>query len=1082
MGRVFVLLPVLLLSIVLPLEGRHYLVELRDNAPAESATTTTTGTGATANRHAARDRALRLRSSMRDKQERSRAALGLAPQRILARLDFLFNAFIVDLNDSEAAAFRSHPEIRDLHPLPENRSRFTLDRANTLLGVPEAWNLAPPGTSQGAGVKIGIIDSVYNTAHPAFQDPDLTVPPGFPKGNNDEDLAKTTNKVIVYRTYGQLTGAAENGPYHGTVVASAAAGSAIPTPIGTTLSGIAPKAWLGFYQLGDEIDLYVLRAFEDAVADGMDILNFSLGLYNLSRPENLKPFDLAADRAALLGTSIVWAAGNFGHERTTVTSHSNSESTLIVGGLPNVRTIGGLLKFDADGAIGTVFPFDDSILTPDGEPIAGEVHTLSEIDNSPQAACTPLPEGKSLQGWIVLVDQTVPCDGGGIRTANLAAAGAAAIIMYRKGEGLRMNPGPSGAEAPAVVISQAAVEAIEARRGASATLIISRTSEQPPLDDPNAPAPLSSRGPTLPDYKIRPDVLGIAQHVYTSFPEGEFEMVSGTSMAAPMVAGGLALLKAARPELTPPQLYSLITNTADPLPNNNHHVMEAGAGRMNAANAIRSTLTAFPRSLSLGIISGSTTTTTALRELALTNIGSTPETVQIRTTPLAEGKPVPQLSLASATIEPGATVRLNVRFAPAGPPPAGGEYEGFIHVTGTSTGVDLRIPYWFAVPTGVPSQIKVVIPPEFYAGGTYLFSPLLPEFRVLDTSGIPITTPLPQVTVVSGDATVLDVVPLAASFVPGAFNAQMRFGSKPGETIIRIRAGSLTKDVKLNVVTPVKARMEVDTYQFSFGEVLSGLSKDYEYRITNTGGEPLVITRIDIPDARFRLITPTLPLTIARGATQRLLYRFTPGNTALSTAADVTTTITFYSNDVNRPVVPMALSARIIPPAGPLTLAVDNDRLGIGIGYPGGADTAYFVNRLTPPKYPAVLQSIRIFFANRTDALRAGTPVTAIARPNPGGTQQLESFSFVQIPGTIAATGAYQTFTLSPSQQIRIDSGDFVVGFTVNNPPNTFPVELDRSTASQRRSYVSNSGQFSLVDIDAGIPGNFIIRAIVTFP
>lgn len=150
------------------------------------------------------------------------------------------------------------------------------------------------------------------------------------------------------------------------------------------------------------------------------------------------------------------------------------------------------------------------------------------------------------------------------------------------------------------------------------------------------------------------------------------------------------------------------------------------------------------------------------------------------------------------------------------------------------------------------------------------------------------------------------------------------------------------------------------------------------------------------------------------------------------------------------------------------------------IGYPCGADIAYFVNRLTQPKYPAVLLGVQICFGNRADGFKAGAPITAIARPNPGLDSSLEAFSFIQVAGMVGALGTFSTYTLT--QPLRIESGDSVVGFQANNPPSTYPADQDRTSASQKRSYVSNNGVFRIVDVDAGIPGNFLIRAVVTFP
>ena len=123
----------------------------------------------------------------------------------------------------------------------------------------------------------------------------MKYPIGFPKGG----LKWTTPKVIVARAYpGPGSGRAGRLPvdprasFHATHVAGIAAGDANTTapagrdhPLTTGLSGVAPHAWLGNYRvfnaptpIGNIANTpEIVKAFEDAVADGMDVINFSGG-------------------------------------------------------------------------------------------------------------------------------------------------------------------------------------------------------------------------------------------------------------------------------------------------------------------------------------------------------------------------------------------------------------------------------------------------------------------------------------------------------------------------------------------------------------------------------------------------------------------------------------------------------------------------------------------------------------------------------------------------------------------------------------------------------------------------------------
>jgi subtilisin family serine protease len=80
------------------------------------------------------------------------------------------------------------------------------------------------------------------------------------------------------------------------------------------------------------------------------------------------------------------------------------------------------------------------------------------------------------------------------------------------------------------------------------------------LDTTTTVANFSSRGPTL-DGRVEPDVLAPGVNINSAWPGGGFEMKSGTSMAAPHVAGVVALLLDAYP-VTPALVKEALTTTA----------------------------------------------------------------------------------------------------------------------------------------------------------------------------------------------------------------------------------------------------------------------------------------------------------------------------------------------------------------------------------------------------------------------------------------------------------------------------------------------------------------------------------------
>ena len=117
-------------------------------------------------------------------------------------------------------------------------------------------------------------------------------------------------------------------------------------------------------------------------------------------------------------------------------------------------------------------------------------------------------------------------------------------------------------------------------------------------DDEDEVAVFSSRGPS-PWGEVRPHVAAPGVNVRSTVPGGVFDLYSGTSMAAPHVAGTAALMLAADPSLTITDTASVLTGTAAPLsttfPNN-----DSGYGRVDAYAAVQAVA-------SMGVLSGTVT-------------------------------------------------------------------------------------------------------------------------------------------------------------------------------------------------------------------------------------------------------------------------------------------------------------------------------------------------------------------------------------------------------------------------------------------------------------------------------------------
>jgi subtilisin family serine protease len=260
----------------------------------------------------------------------ARLAVSIPAARIGWHYGVALNGVSVVLPASDLARLRALPGATvwptvTYHALRDRRASSPATQADpgpSIIGAPSLWgqNLA----TAGQGLKIGIIDDGLDQAHPYFNPSGFSYPAGFPQGNT----AYTTPKVIVARAFPSPSTHWKyaNRPFdplysfHATHVAGIAAGDH-DTPTapnnGSPISGVAPKAYLGNYKALtvptadyglDGNSPEIAKAIDQAVADGMNVVNLSIG-----EPEAEPRRDIVAqalDNAAAAGVVPVVAAGN----------------------------------------------------------------------------------------------------------------------------------------------------------------------------------------------------------------------------------------------------------------------------------------------------------------------------------------------------------------------------------------------------------------------------------------------------------------------------------------------------------------------------------------------------------------------------------------------------------------------------------------------------------------------------------------------------------------------------------------------------------------------------------------------------
>jgi len=602
-----------------------------------------------------------------------------------------------------------------------------MNRSPTLIGAPTLWTAVGGQGNAGAGVKIGIIDTGIDQTHPFLTDNSLTVPAGFPKcdaidsavGTPDTQCKFVSNKVIVAKVFETLTNfdghAAQEHGSHVSGIAAGVANTCAPF-VGCTLSGIAPKAFLGNYNVfpGNVLDASshdIAKAVEAAVADGMDVLNLSLG-------GTANPSDVlvnAVNSATDAGVVLAIAAGNSGPGAGTIDSPGIADKVITVGASTNPHFIGipvtamGIGTFGA--ALGEFTNFVPAV-------------TATYVLTTPSNGCTAISQ--NLSNEIALIRRGTCTFTTKVRNAQNAGAIGVIVINSQQGDPVAMaqdgtSPVPTIAAVMVSITNGNAMAAI-----APSTVTVDGTMPQEFFSDgagADILASFSSRGPPIlqgpgvgigqPQNKIKPDVVAPGVNVYSSVPSFAcasppcFAFFQGTSMATPHVAGSAALLIQLHPNWSPEQVKSALVNSAHrPVKSSTStsallNPMTRGAGRIDlaAASQVSATLETSPTSsmlsngqasFSFGQLQASSQTRSFT--ITLTSVSTSTITYAVSIMPAVAGPSITP-SVTSLTLSAGGTATVDISLTLS--PNLAGAFYGDVQLSGGP--VVLNVPYWVTV-------------------------------------------------------------------------------------------------------------------------------------------------------------------------------------------------------------------------------------------------------------------------------------------------------------------------------------------------------------------------------------------------
>ena len=421
----------------------------------------------------------------------------------------------------------------------------------------------------GKTIKIAVIDTGVN-----FDHPDLL-------GIGEDGKIVGGYDFIENDNFPQDT----NG--HGTQVAGIIAADG-------EITGIAPKSKILAYRVSEDGEAVssdlIIKAIKQAISDEADIINISLGV-DIIHDE----IDHAVNEAVKNGIVVVAAAGNSGPDNETIGSP---------GANPNAITVGATYN-DIDSSIVSTLQIGEEqfqVLPMLGTEIISE-KIIEEIEFGGFGREQDL-KYLDVKNKILLVER-----GGEVEDEVVFFSekehvavnnGAKAIIVFNNEPGIfygelihEFIPENYVPSIPAVSITQEDGLKIKKMLNTKTIGIIDV------FNHPDFVAMFSSRGPVSPFYE-KPDLVAPGVFVKTTSLGEKYNITSGTSYAAPHIAGAVALLLEKNPEFTPQEIKSKLITTSNLVtdPFGNEFPMNiGGAGRVNVTDAFNSELLILPSNL-----------------------------------------------------------------------------------------------------------------------------------------------------------------------------------------------------------------------------------------------------------------------------------------------------------------------------------------------------------------------------------------------------------------------------------------------------------------------------------------------------
>lgn len=503
-----------------------------------------------------------------------------------------FNGFAAKLTSAQADLLRRTPGVVAVAASEDRKldTSATPDQLG-LTGPNGVWAKQFGGPAKaGDGVIVGVVDSGVWPENPSFaalpkQASDAAVKARY-KGSCDTGTGAASfscnSKVIGARYFVAGFDAKRLVPEeylsprdyggHGSHTASTAAGDYGVSAVveGQDLgkiSGMAPDARLAIYKVcwnggaGSCTTVDIVKAIDQAVADGVDVLNFSI---SGSLTTVYDATEVAFYNAAKAGVFVAASAGNSGPGQSTV-AHNSPWLTTVAAGTKDVVSnksvvLGNGATYTGRG-LGGALPSKPLV-------VSGAVGKAAADPAQVKLCFADTLDPAKVAGKIVVCDRGVNARVD--KSAAVKAAGGVGMVLA--------NTAPNSLNAdlhtiPTVHVDEVAGAAIKAYAAGSAPTA-SLSAAVAGKTAASKVASFSSRGPALAGdgNLLKPDIMAPGVDVLAAVapPDNSgrnFDFYSGTSMSSPHIAGIAALVLGKFPTWTPAEVKSALMTTATTLQN-----------------------------------------------------------------------------------------------------------------------------------------------------------------------------------------------------------------------------------------------------------------------------------------------------------------------------------------------------------------------------------------------------------------------------------------------------------------------------------------------------------------------------------